>query len=145
MMQVKGIPTTICMQNGKTLKNLTPRGIERPVYNNIYLLTQQEAEYLFLSGEIKDNSEKLIEFKKVKDAGPLRTIKKGRAKVAEAPSEQDWQQAAVYKIQLSSDLSPLTSHLLKITYRGDCARLYANGKLVDDNFYYGRPFLFALL
>ena len=144
MMQVKGIPTTICMQNGKTLKNVKPRGIERPVYNNIYLLTQQEAEHLFLSGEIKDNSEKLIEFKKVKDAGSLRTIKKGRAKVAEAPSEQDWQQAAVYKIQLSSDLSPLTSHLLKITYRGDCARLYANGKLVDDNFYYGRPFLFGL-
>ena len=144
MMQVKGIPTTICMQNGKTLKNVKPRGIERPVYNNIYLLTQQEAEHLFLSGEIKDNSEKLIEFKKVKEAGPLRTIKKGRAKVAEAPSEQDWQQAAVYKIQLSSDLSPLTSHLLKITYRGDCARLYANGKLVDDNFYYGRPFLFGL-
>ena len=144
MMQVKGIPTTICMQNGKTLKNLKPRGIERPVYNNIYLLTQQEAEHLFLSGEIKDNSEKLIEFKKVKDAGSLRTIKKGRAKVAEAPSEQEWQQAAVYKIQLSSDLSSLTSHLLKITYRGDCARLYANGKLVDDNFYYGRPFLFGL-
>ena len=144
MMQVKGIPTTICMQNGKTLKNVKPRGIERPVYNNIYLLTQQEAEHLFLSGEIKDNSEKLIEFKKVKEAGPLRTIKKGRAKVAEAPSEQDWQQAAVYKIQLSSDLSSLTSHLLKITYRGDCARLYANGKLVDDNFYYGRPFLFGL-
>ena len=144
MMQVKGIPTTICMQNGKTLKNVKPRGIERPVYNNIYLLTQQEAEYLFLSGEIKDNSEKLIEFKKVKDAGSLRTIKKGRAKVAEAPSEQDWRQAAVYKIQLSSDLSSLTSHLLKITYRGDCARLYANGKLVDDNFYYGRPFLFGL-
>ena len=144
MMQVKGIPTTICMQNGKTLKNLKPRGIEHPVYNNIYLLTQQEAEHLFLSGEIKDNSEKLIEFKKVKDVGPLRTIKKGRAKVAEAPSEQDWQQAAVYKIQLSSDLSSLTSHLLKITYRGDCARLYANGKLVDDNFYYGRPFLFGL-
>ena len=144
MMQVKGIPTTICMQNGKTLKNVKPRGIERPVYNNIYLLTQQEAEHLFLSGEIKDNNEKLIEFKKVKDAGSLRTIKKGRAKVAEAPSEQDWQQAAVYKIQLSSDLSSLTSHLLKITYRGDCARLYANGKLVDDNFYYGRPFLFGL-
>ena len=144
MMQVKGIPTTICMQNGKTLKNVKPRGIERPVYNNIYLLTQQEAEHLFLSGEIKDNNEKLIEFKKVKEAGPLRTIKKGRAKVAEAPSEQDWQQAAVYKIQLSSDLSSLTSHLLKITYRGDCARLYANGKLVDDNFYYGRPFLFGL-
>ena len=74
----------------------------------------------------------------------MRTIKKGKAKVAEAPSEQDWQQAAVYKIQLTSDLLPLTSALLSITYRGDCARLYADGKLVADNFYYGRSFLYGL-
>ena len=144
MMQVKGIPTTIVMQNGKTLKNLKPRGIERPVYNNIYLLSQQEAEHLFLSEKIEDNSEELIEFTKVKEAGPLRTIKKGKAKVAEAPSEHDWNNAAVYRITLPSDITNHPSALLRISYRGDCARLYANGKLVDDNFYYGRPFLFGL-
>ena len=48
--------------------------------------------------------------------------------------------AAVYKIQLPA----LTSSILSITYRGDVARLYADGKLVADNFYYGRPFLFGL-
>ena len=79
----------------------------------------------------------------MKDAGPLRTIKKGRAKVAEAPTEQDWQQAAVYRISLSS-IESLSSLLLSITYRGDCARLYANGRLIADNFYYGRPFLYGL-
>lgn len=82
---------------------------------------------------------------KVKDAGPLRVISKGKAKVAAAPSEADWDAAAVYRISL-----PLTSEksadnsLLSITYRGDCARLYANGKLIADNFYYGRPFLYGL-
>ena len=144
MMQIPGIPTTIALQSGKTLKNVKAKGIEKPVYNNIYLLTREQAERLFLSEKIKDNSEKLIEFTKVKEAGTQRTIKKGKAKVAEAPSEQDWQQAAVYKIQLTSDLLPLTSALLSITYRGDCARLYANGRLVADNFYYGRPFLYGL-
>ena len=43
--------------------------------------------------------------------------------------------------------------LLSITYRGDCARLYAlttdasghaNRHLIADNFYYGRPFLYGL-
>ena len=90
-------------------------------------------------------SEKLataLPFTKVRDAGSLRTIKKGKAKVAEAPSEQDWNHAAVYRIQLS--VTEADSSLLRIHYRGDCARLYANGKLVADNFYYGRPFLYGL-
>ena len=170
MMQIKGIPTTIALQSGKTLKNVKAKGTEKPVIGNIYLLTQQEAEHLFLNEELRVKSEELatapskrelgtaLPFTKVRDAGPLRTIVKGKAKVAAAPSEADWDNAAVYRIDLrsaaasvlrdsvaqSSHLSPLTSHLLKITYRGDCARLYADGKLVADNFYYGRPFLYGL-
>ena len=34
--------------------------------------------------------------------------------------------------------------MLDIDYQGDCARLYANGKLVADNFYYGRHFQYGL-
>ena len=64
----------------------------------------------------------------------------GRAKVAEAPGEADWQQAAVYTVQLPAE----HSGLLSIHYRGDCARLYADGRLIADNFYYGRPFLYGL-
>ena len=60
--------------------------------------------------------------------------------MAEAPSEDDWQQAAVYRIQLPAD----RQGLLSVSYRGDCARLYADGKLIADNFYYGRPFLYGL-
>ena len=184
MMQIKGIPTTIALQSGKTLKNVKAKGTEKPVIGNIYLLTQQEAEHLFISEELRVKSEEFataLPFTKVRDAGPLRTIVKGKAKVAAAPSEQDWDNAAVYRIDLpsaansvlrdsvaqssplspshlsplSSHLSPshpltfspshpLPSHLLKITYRGDCARLYADGKLIADNFYYGRPFLYGL-
>ena len=144
MMQVKGIPTTIAMQNGKTLKNVKPKGAEKPIYNNVYLLTQEQAEHLFLSNHTSQFSVLSSQFSKLREAGPLRKIVKGKAKVAEAPSEEDWQQAAVYKIVLPSHPSSLTSHLLKITYHGDCARLYANGKLLADNFYYGRPFLYGL-
>lgn len=144
MMQIPGIPTTIAMQNGKTLKNVKAKGIAKPVYDNIYLLNREQAERLFLGNVEEQRVGDVVQFTKVKEAGTLRTIKKGKAKVAEAPSEQDWQQAAVYKIQLTSDLLPFTSALLSITYRGDCARLYADGKLVADNFYYGRSFLYGL-
>ena len=144
MMQIPGIPTTIAMQNGKTLKNVKAKGTAKPVYDNIYLLNREQAERLFLGNVEEQRVGDVVQFTKVKEAGALRTVKKGKAKVAEAPSEQDWQQAAVYKIQLTSDLLPFTSALLSITYRGDCARLYADGKLVADNFYYGRSFLYGL-
>lgn len=144
MMQIKGIPSTICMQNGKTLKNVKPKGANTPVYKNICLLTQEEAESLFLDSVAKYDVVGKVTFAKVKEAGSLRTVKKGRAKVAEAPGEQDWEQAAVYKIALDDADSRDARLLLNIEYQGDCARLYADGRLVADNFQYGRPFLYGL-
>lgn len=143
MMQIPGIPTTISMQNGKTLKHVKPRGTAKPVYDNIYLITKAEAEHLFLEESHSPQSVIRCQFTKVKEAGSLRTIVKGKAKVAEAPSEEDWQQAAVYSVSLA-DESLSAPCLLRINYRGDCARLYADGRLIADNFYYGRPFLYGL-
>lgn len=144
MMQVNGIPSTIVMQNGKTLKNVKPKGLEKPVYENIYLLTQQEAEMFGLSAIAHEDMGFKATCVKQKEAGTLRTIVKGKAKVAEAPSEEDWQTAAVYKITVPGAAIANGKNLLSITYQGDCARLYANGKLIADNFQYGRPFLLGL-
>jgi hypothetical protein len=146
LMQIPGIATTLCLENGKTLKNLRPRGTQQPVYANYYLLTPHDAQRLFLADAQPAAPAIACAFNKVRDAGPLRQVKKGKAKVAEAPSEADWQQAAVYHIQLPaapSD-STLRQSLLSIDYQGDCARLYADGRLVADNFYYGRRFLYGL-
>ena len=149
LMQVKGIKTVIAMQDGKKLSNVKPRGTEKPVYKNVYLLTQEDAEWLFLPRPANRDLTACrtgVTCTKVKEAGALRTIVKGRAKVAEAPSEEDWNNAAVYRITLPADSSLYTLHstLLSIEYQGDCARLYADGKLIDDNFQYGRPFLYGL-
>ena len=144
--QIKGIPTTLAIGN-KVLKNLKAKGVESPVYKNIYLLTSDQAERLFLNEEDTSHSSLFkLHFNKVKEAGPLRTITIGVNKVAEEPTDEDFEQAAVYTIALPEDshLSPLTSLLLNIDYRGDVARLYADGKLLDDNFYNGRPFQYAL-
>jgi len=84
-----------------------------------------------------------FQFAKLREAGALRTITIGKAKVAESPVDADFDQAAIYRITLPTD-STARQGLIQIRYRGDVARLYANGKLVADNFYNGRPFLMGL-
>ena len=142
----------VARRDGKTLKNVKPRGTDKPVCDNIYMITKQEAEFLFLKGKKPVTADVAsdkritsdVTCEKVRNAGPLRTIVKGKAKVAAAPSEADWEQAAVYRIALdTAAIRSLSTPLLNILYRGDCARLYAGGRLVADNFYYGRPFLYG--
>ena len=144
MMQLKGIPTTIALQSGKTLKNVKPKGLSAPVFDNVYLLSQQEAERLFLPASVAPSPAVQCQYRKVREAGQLRSIQKGPAKVAEAPTEADWAQAAVYEIALPAGSSAVGARMLSIEYQGDCARLYAGGKLIADNFQYGRPFLYGL-
>lgn len=144
MMQVAGIPTTIALQNGKTLKNVKPKGTAKPVCDNIYLLTQEAAEHLFLPAGSHEDAGFKATCQKIREAGALRTIVKGKAKVAEAPSESDWDQAAVYKITVPQEAVAQPRRLLCIDYQGDCARLYADGQLIADHFQYGRPFLYGL-
>lgn len=140
MEQIEGIPTTICMSDGKVLRNVKAGGLDKPVYQNIYLIDSQTAGYLFLDNKTETPLHQLM-FRKVHDAGPLRTIQQGKAKVAEAPDKADFEQAAVYMIGLPDNHD---GQLMQIHYRGDCARLYARGKLIADNFYYGRPFCYGL-
>ena len=143
LMQIPGIPTTICMQNGKVLKNVKVRGTEKPVYGNLYLLSRVEAERLFLEPEPIVMTE-LATIRKIKEAGPLRKISMGAQRVAEEPSDEDFDQAAVYRITLPELPAGAKEPLMKFDYQGDCARLYANGKLIADHFQYGRPFLYGL-
>ena len=96
LMQVDGIPVTIATTDGRTLRHVRPGGTDRPVYKNLYLLTRQDAERLFLTDQAGvETPLQSVSATKTREAGPLRTIVKGRARVAEAPSEADWQQAAV--------------------------------------------------
>ncbi len=140
--QIKGIPTTLAIGH-KVLKNLKPKGPETPVYKNYYLLTSEQAGRLFLEEEAHlDIAINAPIINKVKKAGALRTITMGVNKVAEEPVDEDFEQAAVYTIDLPAVSGE--GRLLNIEYRGDVARLYADGQLIDDNFYNGRPFQYAL-
>ncbi len=153
LMQIPGVPTTICLDNGKTLRNVRPQGPAKPVCENLFLLSREEAEHLFLydmnrgldDDDVDDDGCCPCPFNKVREAGPQRQISIGVQRVAEEPQDEDFDQAAVYTIDLPADRSSLPPRvLLRIDYRGDVARLYANGRLIADNFYYGRPFYYGL-
>lgn len=141
MEQIPGIPTTIALQ-GKTLKNVKARGLKKPVYQNIYLLSPDEAAHLFLTEDKTYTTEATLSFQKTKEAASTpRTITIGVNKAAEEPTDEDFEQAAVYTIDVPTERE---GRLIDIDYQGDVARLYANGKLIDDNFYNGRHFQYAL-
>ncbi len=144
MQQIKGIPTTIVLENGRTLRNVKARGTEKPVWQNIYLLSTEDAEHLFLDETPQDDIGLGAVCEKIRDAGPLRTITMGVNKVAEEPTDEDFEQAAVYRISVPNEAVTKYRRLLQIDYRGDVARLYCNGQLLADNFYNGRPMLFGL-
>ena len=154
--QIKGMPTEICFQDKdgkpvKTLKDVKARGKYKPVYGNVYLLSTSDAERLFLDdessrsgkqGKSGKNAQQPVEIRKLSEAEGGRQITIGVNKVAEEPDDADFKRAAVYEISLPEHAEG--RRLLHIDYRGDCARLYAGGKLVADNFYNGRPFLLGL-
>jgi hypothetical protein len=139
--QIKGIPTTIAVGK-KVLKHLKAKGPDVPVFQNYYLLTSEQAERLFLNEGRHDIAYQTPVINKVKDAGTPRTITIGVNKVAEGPTDADFERAAVYIIDLP-DMGR-EGLLLNINYRGDVARLYCNGQFIDDNFYNGRPFQYGL-
>lgn len=141
MEQIAGIATEIAV-DGKVMKNVKARGLAKPVYKNIYLVDSETANRLFLTPQQTKKTATAAIYNKVKEAGPLRKITIGVQKVAEEPTDEDFKDAAVYTIDIPKD--DRKGKMLDIEYRGDCARLYADGKLIGDNFYNGRHFLCGL-
>ena len=95
--------------------------------------------------EWKESKTKTITITKTKDAAAPREIPMGSQKVAAMPTNEDFENAAVWTLNISPSLSGRDSRegvsFLKISYAGDCARVYADGKLVMDNFWNGKPML----
>ncbi len=70
--------------------------------------------------------------------GSARDIYEGSQAVSEQPSDENFEAASKWDIKLPNSLPP-GNWILKIRYQGDAARLYLNGKLIEDNFYNGKP------
>ncbi|HPU57645.1 MAG TPA: beta-galactosidase, partial [Verrucomicrobiota bacterium] len=83
---------------------------------------------------------------KVKSAGAPREIPLGKISqpVAAAPEDEDFEQAAVWRIRVPRDLDLSVDPLLRLEYVGDVARVRLNGRLVTDDFYNGKPWEIGL-
>jgi hypothetical protein len=82
--------------------------------------------------------------RQIQPAGAPRNIVMGSQKVAEQPTDADFEgdKPAVFSIRLPAyyDEFKHVKVILRLQYTGDVARIYAGDKLVDDNFYNGTPF-----
>lgn len=71
-------------------------------------------------------------------------VKMGK-EIVLAPDEAAFDSAAKWKITSPQiEDSSVSDVLLRIRYEGDIARIYADGKLLTDNFYYGQPWFVGL-
>lgn len=71
----------------------------------------------------------------------LRSVSMGSQKVAAMPVESDFNNAATWSITNIDELNANLDLYLQISYKGDVARIYADGKLIEDNFWNGKPML----
>ncbi|MEY3894626.1 MAG: hypothetical protein RLZZ214_145, partial [Verrucomicrobiota bacterium] len=81
-----------------------------------------------------------VETQQEKPAGPPRVIPIGKNKIAAAPSDGNFEAAAVWSVKFPADFDPAkTDALLRIDYKGDVIRVKIGGKFVMDDFYNGLP------
>lgn len=100
---------------------------------------------------------------KKQDAGAPRMVTMGTQKVAAMPTDKDFDAAAIWSLDITAEQHPSIKtdalmtmdihpsaleepddYFLQIDYAADCARVYANGILVEDNFWNGKPMLVRL-
>jgi len=80
-----------------------------------------------------------------KPAGPARTIPMSQRRKPLPPTDADFDAAATWQITLPPDaFDGAAEVLLKIDYIGDAARAYIGDKLIDDDFYFGKPWEIGL-
>lgn len=81
---------------------------------------------------------------KIADPGTDPPLKTGKETVL-IPDDSAFDDAARWRIHIPNLESKMVSDvMLRITYQGDIARIYDDGKLVTDDFYFGRPWVIGL-
>jgi hypothetical protein len=98
----------------------------------------------FLMWPKTEESRVTASIEQVAAAGPLRTIDRKPRANAVAPSDADFDNAAVYRIKLPAGVDPSRDILLRIHYVGDVARAYVGDKFITDDFYNGNAWEIGL-
>jgi len=86
-----------------------------------------------------------VDWKQVRPAAPATPVSLDEQKVPLQPSDEDFDRAGVWQVTIPPDaLKDVSRILLRVDYVGDVGRAYIEGQLVDDDFYFGRPWEMAL-
>jgi hypothetical protein len=120
--------------------------------------TEQTGHWLSLS-ITQPPQEFSVSITQVQSATPRATMAMGppvdwrHGSVPQAPEDSAFQQAAIWELRVDksgyhgqppSALKGLSQLMLDIQYTGDIAHLESQGRLLDDNFYNGRPWQVGL-
>ena len=106
-------------------------------------------EEFWLKHNITSN-DKVINIIKKSEASTPRKIELGKQKVASMPNDNEWNDAAIWEINIDSIVissqygNNWDDIFISVTYAGDCARVYADKVLVADNFWNGKDMLVRL-
>jgi hypothetical protein len=86
-----------------------------------------------------------VTIRQIQAAGLPRKLHMGSRRKPQPPADSDFDAAAVWQIAVPHNaLDHAENVLLRINYVGDVARAYIGGRLIDDDFYYGRPWEIGL-
>ena len=88
-----------------------------------------------------------LHVEQIKQAGPSRKVPLSakRKPLPLPPTDADFDAAAVWHITIPPDaLDGVADVRLKIDYVGDVARAYVGDRLIDDDFYFGKPWEIGL-
>lgn len=134
--------------NGHSFTLLSPRRAETAFVIDGKMHYAQHGGILYpadggITEEVWQHAPLRIGHKQTRKAAAPRTVALGRNNVAEQPADKDFQKgAAIYRLNLSALKGRNTDNLfIEIAYQGDCARVMADGVLVEDNFWNGKPML----
>ena len=152
---VDGKTYSLKLDKSRKIKNIVITAFSKAKAQTAYKLGNQ---IVFSDGLLYQDGERIIEEKwmlgdaygvvcnKVKDAAPAKLPVMGHHGIVQQPATIDFRRAAVWNLEIDSSVAvtELENQFLQISYKGDVARVYADGNLVMDNFWNGKPFLVRL-
>ncbi len=150
MAAIKGIKPKLKWAKGSNLDKLEVKILDESTSLLAQKINLGNRDTLLFSKDIvwKENSRLMhehwqetetlnVRFKKANQG--KRVVNMGSQNVAEQPSDKDFEDAAEWEIEMPSIGHGVNADdVIRIDYEGDVARLYADDKLITDNFYNGK-------
>lgn len=90
---------------------------------------------------VKAGAVPVVKIRQLREAGPARVVPLGRCvqPVAEAPRDADFEQAALWELDIPAEALGERDCLLRLDYSGDVIRVMIGDRLVTDDYSNGRP------